>query len=180
MIRAVVFDLDDTLVDSWSRFDEGLLPMLDAEGVAYNREEMIAKTHPQGLLPTAALFSELGVSGTVEEIMRRLEEGMYREYAHNIRLMPGAKEYLRRLRGNGTRLFVLTASPHSIADPCLQNNGVYDWFDKVWTVEDYGIGKSDPKLFEQVIENIGAVAEEILYFDDNPVAVVNAAIASDI
>lgn len=174
MIRAVVFDLDDTLVDSWSRFDGGMLPVLDAEGITYDRDEIIAKMHPQGVPPTAALFCEMGVPGTVDEITRRLEEGMYREYAHNIRLMPGAEEYLRRLRADGVRLFVLTASPHSITDPCLKHNGVFDWFEQVWTVEDYGMGKSNPQLFARVVEDIGLPADEILYFDDNPVAVENA------
>ena len=177
MIRAVVFDLDDTLVDSWSRFDGGMLPVLDAEGIAYDRAEMIAKMHPQGVPPTAALFCEMGVPGTVEEVTRCLEEGMYREYAHHIRLMPGAEEYLRRLRAEGVRLFVLTASPHSITDPCLKNNGVYDWFEQVWTVEDYGMGKSNPELFVKVVGDIGLPAEEVLYFDDNPVAATNAAAA---
>ena len=177
MIRAAVFDLDDTLVDSWSRFDGGMLPILDAEGIAYDRDEMIVKMHPQGIPPTAALFCEMGVPGTVEEVTRRLEEGMYREYAHRICLMPGVETYLRRLREQGVRLFVLTASPHSITDPCLKNNGVFDWFEQVWTVEDYGMGKSNPALFQRVVEDIGLPAEEILYYDDNPVAVVNAASA---
>ena len=174
MIRAAVFDLDDTLVDSWSRFDGGMFPVLDAEGITYNRDEMIAKMHPQGIPPTAALFCEMGVPGTVEEVTRRLEEGMYREYAHHIRLMPGVEAYLRRLRAEGVRLFVLTASPHSITDPCLKNNGVFDWFEQVWTVENYGMGKSNPQLFVNVMRDIGLPAENVLYFDDNPVAVVNA------
>ena len=177
MIRAVVFDLDDTLVDSWSRFDNGMLPVLDAEGIVYDRAEMIAMMHPQGVSPTAALFCDMGVPGTVDEITRRLEEGMYREYAHRIRLMPGAEEYLRRLRADGVRLFVLTASPHSITDPCLTHNRVFDWFEQVWTVEDYGMGKSNPQLFVRVVKDIGLPADEILYFDDNPIAVVNAAAA---
>lgn len=174
MIRAVILDLDDTLVDSWSRFDGGMLPVLEAEGIEFDRDELIAKMHPQGVPPTAALFCKMGVPGTVEEVTRRLEEGMLREYAHHIRLMPGVREYLHRLRKGGVRLFVLTASPHSLADPCLRNNGVLDWFEQVWTVEDYGMGKSDPRLFEQVVKAVGLPAEEILYFDDNPVALVNA------
>lgn len=175
MIRAVVFDLDDTLVDSWSRFDGAMLPVLDEEGIVYDREEMIAKMHPQGVPPTAALFCEMGVPGTVEEVTRRLEERMYHEYADCIGLMPGAEAYLRCLREQGVRLFVLTASPHSITDPCLKNNGVWDWFERVWTVEDYGMGKSNPALFVRVVGDVGLPADEILYYDDNPVAIANAA-----
>ena len=175
MIKAVVFDLDDTLVDSWSRFDGAMLPVLDEEGIAYDREEMIAKMHPQGVPPTAVLFCRMGVPGTAEEVTRRLEERMYQEYAYRIRLMPGADVYLRNLHEQGVRLFVLTASPHSITDPCLKNNDVWDLFEDVWTVEDYGMGKSNPELFVRVVGDIGLPADEILYYDDNPVAVVNAA-----
>ena len=175
MIRAVVFDLDDTLVDSWSRFDGAMLPVLDEEGISYNKEEMIAKMHPQGVPPTAALFCEMGVPGTVEEVTRRLEERMYQEYAHRIHLLPGVEAYLRRLYRQGVRLFVLTASPHSITDPCLANNGIWDLFERVWTVEDYGMGKSNPELFVRVVADVGLPADEILYYDDNPMAVINAA-----
>ena len=175
MFCAVVFDLDDTLVDSWSRFDGAMLSVLDEEGIVYDRDEMITKMHPQGVPPTAALFCEMGVPGTVEEVTRRLEKRMYLEYAHRIRLMPGANAYLQDLQRQGMRLFVLTASPHSITDPCLKNNHVWDLFERVWTVEDYGMGKSNPELFVRVVEDIGLPAEEILYYDDNPMAVVNAA-----
>lgn len=177
MIKAVVFDLDDTLVDSWSRFDGGMLPVLDEEGIPYDREDMIRKMHPQGVPPTAALFCQMGVPGTVEEVTDRITAGMRREYAHNIFLMPGVRAYLEELRAQDIPMYILTASPHPITDPCLQNNGVYDWFEQVWTVEDYGLTKAQPELFCRVVEAIGVPAEEILYYDDSPTAVINAAAA---
>ena len=177
MIKAVVFDLDDTLVDSWSRFDGGMLPILEQAGIPYDREAMIAKMHPQGVPPTAALFCEMGVPGTVEEVTARLTESMRREYAHRIFLMPGVRAYLERLRAQGIPMYILTASPHHITDPCLGNNGVFDWFAAVWTVEDYGLTKAQPELFRQVVERVGVPAGEILYIDDSPTAIGNAAAA---
>ena len=177
MIKAVVFDLDDTLVDSWSRFDGGMLPILEQAGIPYDREAMIAKMHPQGVPPTAALFCEMGVPGTVEEVTARLTESMRREYAHRIFLMPGVRAYLERLRAQGIPMYILTASPHHITDPCLGNNGVFDWFAAVWTVEDYGLTKAQPELFRQVVERVGVPAGEILYIDDSPTAIRNAAAA---
>ena len=177
MIKAVVFDLDDTLVDSWSRFDGGMLPILEQAGIPYDREEMIKKMHPQGVPPTAALFCEMGVPGTVEEVTARITESMRREYAHRIFLLPGVKDYLCRLRAHNIPMYTLTASPHHITDPCLKNNGVYDWFTTVWTVEDYGLTKSQPELFLRVVEAVGVAPEEILYIDDSPTAIKNAAAA---
>ena len=177
MVKAVVFDLDDTLVDSWSRFDGGMLPILRQEGIPYDREEMIRKMHPQGVPPTAALFCEMGVPGTVEEVTARITESMRQEYAHRIFLLPGVRAYLERLRAQGVPMYILTASPHPITDPCLVNNGVFDWFTAVWTVEDYGLTKAQPELFCRVVEAVGVPAEEILYYDDSPTAVKNAAAA---
>ena len=39
------------------------------------------------------------------------------------------------------------------------------------------MGKSNPQLFIDVVRDIGVAADEILYYDDNPMAVVNAAAA---
>ncbi len=177
MIKAVVFDLDDTLVDSWSRFDGGMLPILEQEGIPYDREAMIAKMHPQGVPPTAALFCEMGVPGTVEQVTARLTESMRQEYAHRIFLMEGVRPYLQRLRAQSVPMYILTASPHHITDPCLRNNGVFDWFTAVWTVEDYGLTKAQPELFCRVVEAGGVAPEEILYIDDSPTAIGNAAAA---
>ena len=37
------------------------------------------------------------------------------------------------------------------------------------------MGKSNPALFVRVVGDVGLPADEILYYDDNPVAVANAA-----
>ena len=47
----------------------------------------------------------------------------------------------------------------------------------MWTVEDYGLTKSQPELFLRVVERVGVAPEEILYIDDSPTAIKNAAAA---
>lgn len=174
MLKAAIFDLDGTLVDSMSRFTAGLLDILDDNGIEYNLNEMINTITPLGYTDSAKYFISLGAKGTVEELYERMSKSVVREYSENIYLKSFVREYLERLKREGVRLFVLTASPHTVTDPCLKHNGVFDMFEKVWSVEDFALTKSDISLFYKVAEQIGLNPQEIYFFDDNRTAVENS------
>ena len=177
MKKAYLFDFDGTLVDSMPTFVSAMLRILDENHIPYDNG-IIKIITPLGLNGTAEYYiNQLGVKMSKEQLVSVMKEYMLDAYFHTIPAKKNVPEVLKALKAQGASLNVLTASPHSITDPCLRNNGVFDWFEQVWTVEDYGMGKSNPLLFERVVEDIGLPAEEILYFDDNPVAVVNATAA---
>ena len=173
MSKIYVFDLDGTLVDSMAAFQMGILSILDEEGIPYG-PDMIQVVTPLGYTKSAELYVEMGVKDTVEHIVSRVEARLVKEYASNVFLKAGVGDYLKKLRDEGARLFVLTASPHSVTDICLKQNGVYDLFEQVWSVDDFGKSKSDVTLFYDVAKTIGCEVEEVNYFDDNLMAVTNA------
>ena len=76
-------------------------------------------------------------------------------------------DYLRKRKAEGATRGVLTASPHIVTDVCLQHNGVWDLFHKVWSVEDFGIGKGDVRVYEAVAQLLGCTTGDITFFDDN-------------
>lgn len=173
MRKVYVFDLDGTLVDSMPYFTKGILSILDDAGIQYG-SEMINVVTPFGYTKSAELYVTMGVEQTVSEIVSTIEKRLVCEYSENVKLKPGVGDYLKQLYSDGARLFVLTASPHIVTDICLKNNGVFDLFEKVWSVEDFGMSKSELKLFEIVAETIGCEASEVNYFDDNITAVTNS------
>lgn len=173
MRKVYVFDLDGTLVDSMPYFTKGILSILDDAGIQYG-SEMINVVTPLGYTKSAELYVTMGVEQTVSEIVSTIEKRLVCEYSENVKLKPGVCDYLKQLYSDGARLFVLTASPHIVTDICLKNNGVFDLFEKVWSVEDFGMSKSELKLFEIVAETIGCEASEVNYFDDNITAVTNS------
>lgn len=169
-----LFDLDGTLVNSMPFYTKGTLSVLDDEGIPYE-PELINVLTPLGYTKTAEYYIDnMGVKGTVEEIVARLEKKLVYEYTYNIKLKPFVGEYLRKLKAEGASLYVLTASPHIVTDVCLQKNGVFNLFDEVWSVEDYGLSKSGTELFFKVAERIGCEMADVNYFDDNTIAVTNA------
>ena len=177
MSKIYVFDLDGTLVDSMPYFERGILSVADDEGLEYN-EETIKIITPLGYLGSAKYYiSELGSKRSEEEIVESFKERLYREYTTNIYLKSGVEKYLKALHADGARLFVLTASPHLVTDACLKKNGVYDLFEKVWSVDDFGLTKSGTELFFEVAKTIGCEPSEVNYFDDSLIALKNATAA---
>ena len=174
MSKICIFDLDGTLVDSMTSYANANLRVLDEEGIACDAD-LIKIITPLGYTKTAEYFvRELGVRDTVESIYRRIEEKLVYEYSNLINAKAGVVTYLKQCREEGARMFVLTASPHVTTDPCLKRNGIFDWFERVWSVEEFGLTKSDPRIFFKVAETIGCAPNEIHYFDDSLIALKNA------
>ena len=171
-----VFDLDDTLLESSERFDKAILCILDEEGIAYDAQAVTATILPIGLERTADYFQKvLGVSGSTDEIKRRINEKQLKLYRDVFALKPGVRAYLEGLVRTGARLFILTATPKRLAVPALQHNGILDLFEAVWsTEEDFGLNKDNVRLFEAVAERVATQPSLIRYFDDSVTAVTNA------
>ncbi len=173
MKRICIFDLDGTLVNSMPRYTAGMYAVLDRRNISYE-PDLIKILTPLGYTKSAEYYRDrFGLTETVEELVREMVEILVYEYANNIKLKPGVADYLQRLKKEGAALYVLTASPHLVTDVCLKNNGVFELFDTVWSVEDFGLSKSGTELFYKVAGVIGCETEDVEFFDDNLTALEN-------
>ena len=179
MSEIYVFDMDGVLIDSMPYFEEALCRILQEENVPYP-DEFIHIITPLGYRGTAEyLVNVLNVKDSVENLLERMYQILYLQYAEHIELKEGVRNYVEKLFDQNARMFVLTASPHLVADVCLQNNGIYDKFEAVWSIEEFnGLTKSDILLFYKVADKIGCKTEDIHYFDDNLTAIQNASRAN--
>lgn len=162
-----LFDLDGTLVDSMPNWANVMLHILDEFGVSYP-SDIIKIVTPLGLHGTAEHFLSLGLKvSSIDELKKIMYEKLIYEYENSVFLKSGAKEYLENLKSKGYKLFVLTASPHRTTDVCLQNNGVFSLFEKVWSTDDFSFNKADKRIYKEVCDRIGCKPQEICFYDDN-------------
>jgi HAD superfamily hydrolase (TIGR01509 family) len=166
MIKTYLFDFDGTLVDSMPTFIDAMLGILDEYKIPYT-PDIVRVITPLGYRGTAEHFKSLGVPLSVEEMLANMHAFARRAYDESIPAKEGVREALTRLRAEGYRLFVLTASPHEMLDVCLMRLGLFDLFERVWSCEDFGTTKADPEIYKMAAREIGAPVSEVAFFDDN-------------
>ena len=174
MRHTYIFDFDGTLVDSMPSWAEKVLNILRECGVAYP-SDIINTVTPLGDRGTAEYFRDaLGVPLSLEEMFARMDAFAFPKYRDEIGIKDGVREYLARLKAAGCTLHVLTASPHKMVDPCLRRLGIFDWFDNVWSTDDFGMVKSDTAIYRAAAERIGVDVSDAVFFDDNLTAIRTA------
>lgn len=173
MKKFYVFDMDGTITDSMCQFSQGVAQVLSGLNINCS-DKIIREVTPLGLVKTAEYFiDKLGVTESVESLVNILEKTLCQTY-QSVRLKPFAKEYLEKIYNQGGRLYILTANHPSIARVTLKNNGIESLFEGVLSVFDFGATKSEVKLYELLVEKLGCNKEDLVYFDDSPIAVSTA------
>ncbi len=173
-MKHYIFDFDGTLVDSMPYWSRKMLRVLELNGATYP-PDIIKILTTLGDRGSANYFREvLGVKASVETLFAQMDEYALPCYRDEIVLKEGALDYLNYLKGECYSLNVLTASPHKMLDPCLKRNGVWELFDNVWSTDDFGLPKSDVKIYHEVAQKLGIKTEEAAFFDDNIDAVKTA------
>lgn len=168
-----IFDFDGTLVDSMEIWANLHAKRLTDAGIPVpeNYTQIIT---PIGNTKAAELNISLGVPGTVEEYLQKLNEILLEAYSFQIPLKPHVEETLRAMQAAGHQLHVLTASPHQFLDPCLRNRGIWHLFDNIWSIEDFNHTKSEPIIYRLVAQRLGVRVEDCIFVDDNLTAISTA------
>ena len=162
-----IFDFDGTLVDSMPYWSLSMLTVLEQNNVKYP-DDIIEKITPLGNIGAARYFiDKFGISMSVDEIVENIVTVAYPYYRDKVLLKKGVNDLLSHIKNNGGSLNILTASPHKTVDACLRRIGIFDWFDNVWSCEDFGTTKSDPNIYVSAVERLGGSIKETVFFDDN-------------
>lgn len=165
-IKGVIFDLDGTLVDSmgvWAKIDIDYLSNLGQE-VPENLKEEI--TH-LGFNEVAKYFKKrFNILDSEEEIMKIWHDMAYREYKENIKLKPGAKEFLEQLKKSNIKIGLATSNSYPLLEVSLKSNGIFDLFDSITITGEVSRGKDFPDVYLLAAERLGLNPNECAVFED--------------
>ena len=145
--KAVLFDLDGTLVDSmwvWSQID---IDYLGSYGFAVP-EDLQRIVEGMGFTEVAEYFKErFSIPDTIEQIKKTWQEMAMDQYCHCVPLKPGVKQFLPFLREKGIRMAVASSNDVALIEACLPANGVREYFDAVITACEVRKGKPAPDVY---------------------------------
>ena len=88
------------------------------------------------------------------------------EYAHHVKLLPYALNYLTQLKTQGIKLAVATGLPEKLYIPCLKNNSILELFDALCSTDEVHCGKEYPDIYEYAAQKLGVAPERCIVFDD--------------
>ncbi|GMV99025.1 MAG: phosphoglycolate phosphatase [Candidatus Hydrogenedentota bacterium] len=162
MIKAVVFDLDGTLIDSTDAIVESFFHTFDTLGEARPPRDAIVNSIGFVLEKQFAMMS----THPVDDCAR-----IYREYYANIccprtTLLPYATECLSALREAGLVMGVATSKRMTYAAKILDHLGILDYFDSRIGPDEVTNPKPDPEAVLKSMENLGVTAAETLFVGD--------------
>jgi HAD superfamily hydrolase (TIGR01509 family) len=167
MQKVYIFDLDGTLVDSMPVGIGIVLGFLDEKGISYP-DDIVTTLTPLGYKGSAQYIADHLPGGyDAEKIYEHFKAETLRAYGETIPLKANVKETLEKLKAQGCRLNVLTASPQLLTDICMKRLRVYDLFENVWSIEAFGMSKADEAIYVEAARRLGVTPEECIMADDN-------------
>jgi HAD superfamily hydrolase (TIGR01509 family) len=178
MLKAILFDLDGTLVNSdplhyltWAKV---------LEIYQFNIDHRFYQTRISGRTNAdivAYLFPELSDEDIV--IMVDLKELKFRELAIDLQPLPGLIEFLDWVNQQGFKTGLVTNAPRENTDFILEILNLSDYFDSVVLSDEIGIGKPDPAPYQYCLDQLNILPEEAITFEDSPSG-IRSAIAAGI
>jgi len=172
-IRAVIVDLDGTMVDTLGDFDVALnLTLKDLGRPAVTRA---AIEHMVGKGSAHLIRSALVHGGFDAEAADRVQPEAWARYqSHYLAIngqhsavYPGVVEGLTALRARGLPLACLTNKPLSFARPLLQAKGLNGFFAHVFGGDSFERTKPDPLPLVKTCEALGTQPAHTLMVGDS-------------
>ena len=165
-IKAVLFDLDGTLVDSmwlWEDIDKEYLSRFDIT-LPDDLQDMI-----QGMSfsETAVYFKErFLIPHSLEDIKADWNKMAWKKYAEEVPLKEGVLSVLKELRNRGISMGIATSNSKELVELVIGKLGVAKYFSSIRTSCEVAKGKPSPDIYQLVAIDLGAEPAECLVFED--------------
>ena len=167
-VKAVIFDLDGSLIDSmwvWTRIDEEYLDMKGFGNV--DREALRVQIEGMTFHETAVFFKEhFSMPDDIEKIKADWSKMAWDKYEKEVLLKPGALEFLNGCKKLQIRLGIATSNSRELSECVLKANLVKNMFDTIVTGSEVSKGKPDPDIYLKAARQLNVDPKDCLVFED--------------
>lgn len=165
-IKACLFDMDGTLVDSmhiWKDIDIAFLGRFGYELPPNLQKEIEGMAFKE----TAQYFKEhFDLPLSIEEIMNCWNEMAFRVYSEEIDYKPGAFAFIKKLKEIGIKTAICTSNSKELVAAVGEHLGFLPYFDTVITACEVGAGKPAPDIYLEAARRVDVSPKECLVFED--------------
>ena len=174
MVKAVVFDLDDTLYMEEEFVEHGLKNAANVAETVYgiaNANEKIRTLYQE---------SKVNVFDRVVKAEKIKDEesavaGLVKAYRNcepkNLHCNPGVLDLLKTLKKKGVRTGIITDGFADVQKSKIKALGIQEYIDKIVITDELGgvqCRKPNPIGFEKMLKMLDVKPQEMVYIGDNP------------
>ncbi len=175
-IKAVIFDMDGSLVDSmwiWRHID---IEYMERYGYYISDEtvkKMQAEIEGMSFVETAQWISaRYDIPRTAEEMMEDWNQMAWDKYEKEVFLKPGCEEFLKECRNRGIKLAIASSNSRELVENVLKARGITNFFEAVKTGSDGLRGKPAPDVYLAAAKELEIVPADCLVFEDIPAGIM--------
>lgn len=165
-IKACIFDLDGTLVDSmwlWKAID---IEYLARFGLTLP-EDLQTCIEGMSFSETAVYIkNRFNIPDSLETMKETWNQMAWDKYSNEVPLKPGAKQFLDKCRQKGIKLGIATSNSKALVSNVTKVLVIEDYFDCIMTACEVNKGKPAPDIYLAVANELGVCPNECLVFED--------------
>lgn len=166
-IKLFLFDLDGTILDSLKIWNDIDLLFFKNHNLIMGEDYHIAIA-PLTLEETATYTKNTyKLDIDEEQIMKEWSNLAIKEYAENVNLKKGVKEFLDYLKNKNVHLAIATSCNEEMFKPCLERYGIVSYFEHFYTSQNLKINKSNTNFFKEILNEYKIEPDQILFFEDS-------------
>lgn len=165
-ITGAIFDFDGTLFDSmhvWKGYKDNFFNYLGIELTEEDKEAFKGLFLQETFLLAIERFN---LEYTYEELLSMLFEYIKARYLTETEPKNDIKEFLEKLKAKGVKMGIATATGEPALVAVLEKYGMLHYFSAIYSTYTVGASKTEPKVYDVVLREIGTEKETTWVFED--------------
>lgn len=165
-IKAAIFDLDGTLINSMSLWDQIDVDYLTSKNIPVPSDLNDEISH-LSFNQVAVYFKErFKLEDSLDDIKNTWNTMAYNHYSSDITLKDGVIEFLNFLKKSNIKIGLATSNSTELLEASLKFNKIYDYFDAITITDEVSIGKHEPDVYLLAAKKLNVKPAECIVFED--------------
>ncbi len=170
-LRAILFDMDGTLIDSDPIHASVFVEFLAERGVDLDEDAYTARIHGR---QNREIFAELLPDHDPREMDAAKEAAFRARVTPELPMIAGARDFVAALAAGPLHLGVVTNACRANLDAVLEALDLGKSFDHRISADDVSHGKPHPELYQKAMAALGVTPDQAIAFEDSPSGVQSA------
>ena len=177
-IKAAIFDMDGTLVDSlkvwnvlWAKAGEKYLGDPQFLPSAEDDKKVRTLTLKDAM---ALIHANYELAESADALFKYATQVMIDFYNEEVELKDGVLAFLEHCKSHGVKMCIASATAPDLIELALRHCGIEAYFSKIFSCGTIGKGKSEPDVFLLAADFLGEGIANTWVFEDSLVAIETA------